>query len=53
MDIYQVVSNLGFPIVLSFYLLTRLEREIKELKVAIYDLSRVIEGSFKYGNAGG
>ncbi|MCS7233518.1 MAG: hypothetical protein NZ900_05390 [Synergistetes bacterium] len=30
---------------LSFYLLTRLEREMKELKEAIYHLSSVIEGS--------
>ncbi|MDK2871532.1 MAG: YvrJ protein family [bacterium] len=40
-----MISNLGFPIVLSFYLLTRLEREMKELKEAIHQLSSAIEGN--------
>ena len=41
-SIISNVVNIGFPIVLSIYLLLRFESKIEELTVAINDLSIVI-----------
>lgn len=36
----EVISNTGFPIVISLYLLNRMEKKLDELVRAIQDLSR-------------
>lgn len=47
MDAYELlfnfVSNLGFPIVVSLYLLHRFERKIIELENAVQGLMTVID----------
>lgn len=46
-SIISNVANIGFPIVLSIYLLLRFESKIEELTVAINDLSIVINKNIK------
>ncbi|MEO4053987.1 YvrJ family protein [Solibacillus sp. CAU 1738] len=41
--LFNFVNNLGFPIVVSLYLLHRFERKIGELEQAIKGLIQVIE----------
>lgn len=41
--LFNFVSNLGFPIVVSLYLLHRFERKITELEHAIQGLISAIE----------
>jgi len=43
-DIYTHIANLGFPIVLSIYLLVRIEGKLNQLTESINELSRVIAG---------
>lgn len=43
-DLLSNISNIGFPIAISCYLLVRLEKKMEELKEVIVDLSNVIEG---------
>lgn len=46
MDIDQIanfVTNFGFPIVLSVYLLVRMETKMDKLTIAIQELSKMIE----------
>ncbi len=42
-NLYNIVNNLGFPIVVCLYLLHRFERKIGELEQAIVGLIKVIE----------
>lgn len=42
-EILNQVANLGFPIVLSIYLLVRLEAKIERLSESIALLSRALE----------
>lgn len=42
-DLVNVISNVGFPIAISAYLLLRLEGKIDTLAGNIGDLARVIE----------
>lgn len=42
-EIVNFVANLGFPIAVSCYLLTRLEKKLEELSSSIYNLSKIIE----------
>ena len=41
-EIYTHIANLGFPIVISIYLLVRIEGKLNQLTESINELSRVI-----------
>ncbi|NLY85379.1 MAG: YvrJ family protein [Tissierellia bacterium] len=41
-EIYTSIANLGFPIVLSIYLLVRIEGKLNQLSESIMELSRTI-----------
>lgn len=43
-DIYSSIANLGFPIVLSIYLLVRIEGKLNQLSESIMELSKTIAG---------
>ena len=42
-DLLANISNIGFPIAISCYLLVRLEKKMEELKEVIVELSNAIE----------
>lgn len=42
-DLLASISNIGFPIAISCYLLVRLEKKMEELKEVIVGLSKAIE----------
>jgi hypothetical protein len=42
-EIWGQVGNLGFPVVLSIYLLVRIEKKLDMLTEAINNLGRAIE----------
>jgi len=44
LDLIQMVSNLGFPIFVSWYLLTRVENKIESLSSSIADMTKAIQG---------
>ena len=46
-EILNQVANLGFPIVLSIYLLVRVESKIEKLSESITKLSMAVENSGK------
>lgn len=41
-ELTPLISNLGFPIVVSLYLLIRVERKLEELKACIKEANRNI-----------
>ena len=41
-DILTMVANFGFPIVVSVYLLVRIEGKLEKLTAAITDLAQVV-----------
>ncbi|WP_313755587.1 YvrJ family protein [Tissierella sp.] len=41
-EIYSGIANLGFPIVLSIYLLVRIEGKLNQLSESIMELSKTI-----------
>lgn len=41
-EMVQIVSNMGFPIVTSLYLLIRIEGKLEELTLSIRSLSQAI-----------
>lgn len=41
-EIYTNIANLGFPIVISLYLLVRIEGKLNDLTESISELSKVI-----------
>ncbi len=41
-EIYSTIANLGFPIVISIYLLVRIEGKLNELTNSIIELSNTI-----------
>lgn len=41
-EIYTHVANLGFPIVISIYLLVRIEGKLNQLTESINELSKAI-----------
>ncbi|MBU5436685.1 YvrJ family protein [Tissierella sp. MSJ-40] len=43
-EIYSHIANLGFPIVISIYLLVRIEGKLNQLTESINELSRTIAG---------
>ncbi|MEG0014801.1 MAG: YvrJ family protein [Cellulosilyticaceae bacterium] len=42
-DILRQIGDLGFPIILSMYLLVRIEGKMEQLTVSIRQLSSVLE----------
>ena len=40
-DIFQMIGNLGFPIVITIYLLHRFEKKIEKLEQIIQELTKV------------
>ncbi|MBU5676650.1 YvrJ family protein [Alkaliphilus sp. MSJ-5] len=42
-DIFGQVANLGFPIVISIYLLIRLEGKVESLTISINELAKSID----------
>ena len=42
-DLMQTVSNVGFPIAISAYLLIRIEGKLESLSQSIGDLAKAIE----------
>ena len=43
LDIIQLVSNLGFPIFVSWYLLTRVEGRIETLTTSINAMTQALQ----------
>ncbi len=43
-DMYASIANLGFPIVISIYLLVRIEGKLNQLSQSIIELSNTIAG---------
>lgn len=41
-EIFANIANLGFPIVISIYLLVRIEGKLNQLTESIYELSKAI-----------
>lgn len=41
-EIYSNIANLGFPIVISIYLLVRIEGKLNDLTESISELSKTI-----------
>lgn len=41
-NVYTQIANLGFPIVISVYLLVRIEGKLNELTKSINELSKTI-----------
>lgn len=41
-EIYTGIANLGFPIVISIYLLVRIEGKLNQLSESIIELSKAI-----------
>jgi len=41
-ELYTSIANLGFPIVISIYLLVRIEGKLNQLTESIMELSNVI-----------
>jgi hypothetical protein len=41
-DMLKLVSNFGFPIVVSSYLLVRIEGKLNELSASITDLAKAV-----------
>ena len=46
-NLINLISNIGFPIVISIYLLLRFEQKIEVLERAIQNLTKGIESSKK------
>lgn len=46
-ELFTHIANIGFPIVVSCYLLVRIETKMGELTKSINDLSKNIENLFK------
>ena len=42
-EVFNQIANLGFPIVLSIYLLVRVEGKLENLTISIHELAKSIE----------
>lgn len=42
-ELFKLIANLGFPIVVSMYLLARIERKLDNLIQLVLDLINVVE----------
>ena len=45
-ELLKAISNYGFPIVISIYLLTRMELKMEQLAQSIRDLAKSITDGF-------
>lgn len=45
--IFTQIGNFGFPIVVTIYLLVRVEKKLDELTIAIHDLGKVVGSNSK------
>lgn len=43
-EVLNPIANLGFPIVVSIYLLVRIEGKLESLTTSIHELAKSIEG---------
>ncbi|WZL78763.1 YvrJ family protein [Eubacteriales bacterium mix99] len=43
-ELVGLIANVGFPIVISVYLLVRIENQLKNLDQSIQDLTHTIHG---------
>ncbi|MBF8982989.1 YvrJ family protein [Lutibacter sp. B2] len=41
-ELYAQIANMGFPIVISVYLLMRIEGKLENLSLSIQDLAKVV-----------
>jgi len=41
-EMYARIANMGFPIVISVYLLIRIEGKLENLSLSIQDLAKVV-----------
>jgi len=41
-NLWVQIGNYGFPMVIAFYLLIRVEKKLDDLTVAISDLTRIL-----------
>lgn len=44
-DLFQMIGNFGFPIVITIYLFHRFEKKIERLEQVIQELSKVISSN--------
>lgn len=47
-DLIPLISNVGFPIAISAYLLIRIESKMESLSASIAELARVLERSKEF-----
>ncbi|WP_242851980.1 YvrJ family protein, partial [Clostridium tetani] len=47
-EIVMLISNVGFPVAVTTYLLVRLDQRLEELTKAFIDLTRVIEAALEH-----
>lgn len=47
-QLIELISNLGFPIAVSVYLLVRLEKKLDDLIKGFFDLTKVIQTFMDY-----
>lgn len=45
--IFTQIANTGFPIVITVFLLIRMESKIEQLSQSIYDLTQAIQNELK------
>ncbi len=50
-ELYSGIANLGFPIVISVYLLVRIEGKLNQLSESIMELSKSISNSSYFSKA--
>lgn len=50
MDLQNMIANVGFPIVVSIFLLIRIENKLSTLSDSINGLSKIIENASKNSN---
>jgi hypothetical protein len=43
--LFTQIGNYGFPMVVTIYLLVRVEKKLDELTIAIHDLGKVVGSS--------
>ncbi|MCG3086608.1 YvrJ family protein [Sporosarcina cyprini] len=41
-DLFQMIGNFGFPIVMTIYLLHRFEKKIERLEQVVQELAKII-----------
>lgn len=46
-DVLQIIGNVGFPIVVTIFLLVRFEKKLEKLENAIQELTKVLDRADK------